>query len=43
MDILENINNKGETVIVVTHDPNIARRARRILSIQDGTVREENV
>ena len=43
MDVLEDINNKGETVIVVTHDPNIAKRARRILSIQDGIVREENV
>jgi putative ABC transport system ATP-binding protein len=43
MDILENINNKGETVIVVTHDPLIAKRARRILRIQDGIVREENV
>ena len=43
MDILENINNKGETVIVVTHDPNIAKRAKRILRIQDGLVSEENV
>jgi putative ABC transport system ATP-binding protein len=43
MDILENINNKGETVIVVTHDTNIAKRARLILSIKDGTVSEENV
>jgi putative ABC transport system ATP-binding protein len=43
MDILENINNKGETVIVVTHDPTIAKRARRILRIQDGIVSEENV
>jgi putative ABC transport system ATP-binding protein len=43
MDILENINNKGETVIVVTHDPNIAKRAKRILRIQDGSVSEENV
>ena len=43
MDILENINNQGETVIVVTHDPTIAKRARRILSIEDGVVREENV
>ena len=43
MDILENINNQGETVIVVTHDPDIAKRARRILSIEDGVVREENV
>jgi len=42
MGILENINSQGETVIVVTHDPDIARRARRILRIQDGVVSEEN-
>ena len=35
MDILEDINNKRETVIVVTHDSNILR-------IQDGVVSEEN-
>lgn len=43
MNILEDINAKGETIITVTHDPNIAKRARRILSIQDGIVSEENV
>jgi putative ABC transport system ATP-binding protein len=43
MSILEEINQKGETIIVVTHDPLIAKRARRILRIQDGEVREENV
>ena len=42
MNILEDINNKGETVIIVTHDPNIAKRTRRILRIQDGIVSEEN-
>ena len=42
MDILENINKQGETVIVVTHDPTIAKRARRILEIHDGIVSEEN-
>ena len=42
MDILENINKQGETVIVVTHDPTIAKRARRILEIRDGIVSEEN-
>lgn len=42
MDILENINKKGETVIIVTHDPNIAKRAKRVLRIQDGIVSEEN-
>jgi putative ABC transport system ATP-binding protein len=43
MDILENINNKGEIVIVVTHDPNIAKRAKRILRIKDGIVSEKDV
>lgn len=43
MDILEDINNEGETIIVVTHDPIIAKRAGRILHIQDGIVSEENV
>lgn len=42
MDILEDINHKGETIIVVTHDPAIAKRARRVLKIQDGIVSEEN-
>lgn len=42
MKVLEYINNKGETIIIVTHDPNVAKRARRILRIQDGIVSEEN-
>jgi len=42
MSILEDINEQGETIIIVTHDPNIAKRAQRILSIHDGTVREEH-
>ena len=38
MDILEDINKKGETVIIVTHDPNIAKRARWVIQIRDGVV-----
>jgi putative ABC transport system ATP-binding protein len=43
MGILEDINNRGRTVITVTHDPNVAKRAKRILKIQDGIVSEGNV
>jgi len=43
MGILEDINNEGRTVITVTHDPNVAKRAKRILKIQDGIVSEGNV
>ena len=42
MSILEEINSQGETIIIVTHDPNVAKRARRVLRIQDGVVSEEN-
>jgi putative ABC transport system ATP-binding protein len=38
MDILEEINKQGNTVIVVTHDPNIASRAKWIIRINDGMV-----
>jgi putative ABC transport system ATP-binding protein len=40
MSILEDINSKGETIIVVTHDPDIAKRAIRNLHIHDGEVTE---
>jgi putative ABC transport system ATP-binding protein len=40
MNILEEINQQGETIIVVTHDPTIAKRAKRILRITDGVVSE---
>lgn len=42
MDVLEEINQQGKTVITVTHDPQIAQRAHRILQITDGSVREYN-
>jgi putative ABC transport system ATP-binding protein len=38
MDILEEINKAGETVIVVTHDPSIAKRAKWVIQIRDGVV-----
>ncbi|HEY3515789.1 MAG TPA: ABC transporter ATP-binding protein [Gammaproteobacteria bacterium] len=31
-------NTRGTTVILITHDPNVAREARRIVRIGDGTV-----
>ncbi|MEM0466527.1 MAG: ABC transporter ATP-binding protein [Candidatus Thermoplasmatota archaeon] len=41
MRILEEVNTRGETIIVVTHNLDIAKRAKRVLKIQDGVVREE--
>jgi len=38
LDIFEEINDKGETVIIVTHDPNVAKRAGWVIQIRDGVV-----
>lgn len=38
MDILKDLNEQGRTIVMVTHDPNIARSAHRIINIVDGRV-----
>lgn len=38
MELLESLNAKGLTMLVVTHDPNIARRANRIIVLADGQI-----
>jgi putative ABC transport system ATP-binding protein len=38
LEILEQMNAAGLTLVVVTHDPAVARRARRVLVLQDGRV-----
>ncbi|MCJ1900211.1 MacB family efflux pump subunit [Paracoccus versutus] len=36
--ILERLNAEGRTVIIVTHDPKVAARARRVVEIADGRI-----
>lgn len=38
MDMLEDINAKGTTIVMVTHDPDLARRSQRNVHIVDGQV-----
>jgi putative ABC transport system ATP-binding protein len=38
MQLLEEIHNKGNTIIVVTHEEDIARRAKRIIRMRDGVI-----
>ena len=37
-DIFRELNNKGKTVIIVTHDEKVAQRCDRIVRIKDGIV-----
>ena len=38
MDIFERINAAGNTVVLVTHEEDIAKRARRVIRLRDGEV-----
>ncbi|PIU28692.1 MAG: peptide ABC transporter ATP-binding protein [Candidatus Hydromicrobium americanum] len=38
MDILKKLNEDGKTILIVTHDMNVASYCRRIVKIQDGKV-----
>lgn len=38
MDLLEQINEMGTTIIMVTHDPELARRAHRNVHVVDGQI-----
>ena len=38
MDLLEQINEMGTTIILVTHDPELARRAHRNVHVVDGQI-----
>jgi putative ABC transport system ATP-binding protein len=40
MQLLEEINAGGTTIVMVTHDPGLAERARREVSLLDGVVRD---
>lgn len=40
MDLFEQLNAEGVTVVVITHDANVSRRARRVLHIVDGEIVE---
>jgi len=42
MDFLKELNKQGKTIIMVTHDLNVAKQARRIIHIIDGKIKEGN-
>jgi putative ABC transport system ATP-binding protein len=43
LNILHQLNSEGRTIILVTHDDEVAKHARRVLLIRDGVLRESEV
>lgn len=43
IELFEELNRDGRTIIMITHDSNIARHAKRIVHILDGNLSEQEV
>ena len=38
MDVFKKLNGDKKTVVIVTHDPNVAKQCERIVEISDGEI-----
>jgi putative ABC transport system ATP-binding protein len=43
MEIFQHINNEGNTIVMITHEPDIAAHAKRIIYIKDGKIFKDEV
>lgn len=41
IDILEQLNQEGKTVILITHDETLAHRAKRMITVKDGKIEKD--
>tara|TARA_B100000941_G_scaffold199582_1_gene144880 strand:- start:988 stop:1665 length:678 start_codon:yes stop_codon:yes gene_type:complete len=42
MNLLKDLNNNGQTIIIITHEDNIANQSNRIIKIKDGLIEVDN-
>lgn len=43
MEIFQSINQEGHTIVMITHEPDIARHAKRIIHVKDGLLSKDEV
>ena len=43
LDVLEKLNQAGQTIVMVTHDERIAKRAGRIVTLVDGKIVQKDM
>jgi len=43
MDIFQDLNDKGHTIVMITHEPDIAEHAKRIILVRDGKIVSDTI
>jgi putative ABC transport system ATP-binding protein len=38
LDFMNELNQEGKTIVLITHDPNVAKRAKRLIQVEDGKI-----
>ena len=41
MDIFQNLNDRGLTIVMVTHEPDVVQFAKRVIVFRDGKIRKD--
>jgi putative ABC transport system ATP-binding protein len=41
MGIFQNLNDEGKTIVLITHEPDIAEHAKRIVHVRDGLIQQD--
>ena len=42
LEMLRDLNNEGNTIVLITHDNDIAAEAKRIITVRDGRIVSDN-
>jgi len=43
MNLITKLNKAGQTFIIVTHNPEVAKRCRRVIYMRDGKINKEEI
>jgi len=43
LKMLENLNNEGNTIVIITHDRDIASHAKRLITVRDGHITSDEI